>query len=197
MDYLIKNIMMRLPTHQLTQILPTSQKICDIGLNILYNRIVRFDGSTTDEMLTRILTRYKFNKIDLSYNRHITSAIIQLLIDKEAVFLDSNKQFTQQDLQQLNKCKFISIGSTKCNDETVQKLCNCKHIFLNENHDITDMCIKKLCSCHTVDLLDTNITTRYVDNLNQCHQLEFGYTTVNKDIAKRKLKNCHYLSFDE
>lgn len=197
MDYLIKNIMMQLPTHQLVQILSTNQKICDIGLSILYNRIIRFDGSTTDEMLTHILTHYKFNKIDLSYNRYITNAIIQLLIDKEAIFLDSNKQFTQHALQQLNKCKFVSIGSTNCNNETVQKLCNCKYIFLNENHDITDTCSKNLCSCHTVDLLDTNVTTQCVTNLNKCHQLEFGYTAVNKDIATQKLKNCYYLSFDE
>ena len=197
MDYLIKNIMMRLPTYKLVQILSTSQKICDIGLNILYNRIIRFDGSTTDDMLTYILTRHKFNKIDLSCNKYITNNIIQLLINKEALFLDFNKQFSSQALQQLNKCKCVSIVSTNSNDDVMKKLCKCKYVFLSENHDVTNECTKNLCSCHTVDLLDTNVTTQCVDNLNNCHQLEFGYTAVNKDIATHKLKNCYYLSFDD
>lgn len=197
MDYLIKNIMDRIPTNQIMKILYTNQKICDICLSVLYNRIIRFDGSTTDEMLAYILSRYAFNKIDLSCNKHITDKVIQLLDNKEVVILDHNKQLTSIKLQQLNKCKYLSLGSININNECIQKLYNCKYLCLSENKCVTNECVKSLCSCHTIDLFDTDITNNCLNNLNRCHQLELGYTMVDKKYAKHKLKKCYYLSFDE
>jgi len=178
MEYLLKSALERLHTTDLVKLLSISKKVGYMILDILENRIIRFDGSVNDDTLIYILTKYPFRKIDLGYNKIITDRIIDILATKEVVILDDDKQLTTQALCKLKNCSYISLVSTNVSNDTLLEYKNCKHLLLGHTK-VNDIGTTNMCHIHTIDLMNTDITDNSIKNLHNCHDLDVGYTIVS------------------
>lgn len=199
MEYFAKNILNHVSTNKLVKLLGDNDILNNQILSILYERIIHFDGSTTDNELKQILTHHNFTKIDLRFNKNITSDILQLLVDKNAIILTGNKQLSVESLKKLvdnlTHCELLNLDGTHTTNEVIEHIGACKYISVAQTN-INNDCLKYLNNAHDIDLWNTPVTK--MDKLSKCHFIELGYTGLSTThIGAIKPNDYCKISYDE